>query len=82
MVRLCGLTFELSCARRQTTTGRGRTMTTMAWSGQALAAVARQLERGVRQHSRHLGQREQDLNRLIRDEDSILVRSLDKPQLL
>jgi hypothetical protein len=38
-----GRTFELSRARRQTPTGRGRTMTTMAWSGQAVAAVARRL---------------------------------------
>jgi len=45
---LRGLTFELSRALRQTPTGRGRTMTTMAWSGQAVAAVARRLERGVR----------------------------------
>src|SRR5690606_15666284 len=44
----CGLTFELSCARRQTPTGRGGTMTCVARSGQAVAAVARQLERGVR----------------------------------
>jgi hypothetical protein len=43
-----GLTFELSRARRQTPTGRGRTMTTVAWSGQAVAAVARRLERVVR----------------------------------
>lgn len=44
------LTFELSRALRQVPTGRGRTMTTMAWSGQAVAAVARRLERGVRPH--------------------------------
>ena len=31
-------------------TGRGRTMTTMACSGQALAAVARPVERQVRRH--------------------------------
>ena len=49
--RVC-LTFELSRERRQPMTGRGRTMTTMAWSGQALAAVARRLERGVRFHYR------------------------------
>jgi hypothetical protein len=46
-----GLTFELSCARRLTPTGRGRTMTTVAWSGQAVAVVARRLERVVRPHS-------------------------------
>ena len=44
------LTFELSCAWRQSPTGRGRTMFTVAWSGQAVAAVARQLERGVRHY--------------------------------
>ena len=37
----CGLTFELRRARRQTPTGRGRTIYTMTWSGQAVAAVAR-----------------------------------------
>jgi len=44
-----GLTFELTGLRRQTPTGRGRTMLTMAWSGQAVAAVAGPVvERGVR----------------------------------
>ena len=46
----CCLTFELTCARRQTTLGRARHDATDAWSGQALAAVARQVERGVRPH--------------------------------
>jgi hypothetical protein len=42
-----GLTFELTGLRRQTPTGRGRTIYRMAWSGQAVAAVAgRRLERG------------------------------------
>ena len=45
----CGLTFELSRPWRQTPAGRGRTIYTMAWSGQTVAAVAgRRLERGVR----------------------------------
>ena len=48
---LCGLTFELSCPRRQTALGRGRHDATGAWSGQATAAVAGQLERGVRPHA-------------------------------
>jgi len=38
---LCGLTFELRRARRQTPAGRGRTIYTMTWSGQTVAAVAR-----------------------------------------
>ncbi len=46
------LTFELSRPRRQTTTGRGGMMTIGARSGQALAAVAGRLERGVRRHPR------------------------------
>jgi hypothetical protein len=46
---LCALTFELRRPWRQTPTGRGRTIYTMAWSGQAVAAVAgRRLEREVR----------------------------------
>ncbi len=49
---LCALTFELRRPRRQTPLGRGRTITDMAWSGQAVAAVAgRRLERGVRPRS-------------------------------
>jgi hypothetical protein len=44
----CGLTFELGCPRRQTALGRGRDDATSPWSGQATAAVAGQLERGVR----------------------------------
>ena len=47
---LCCLTFELSCLRRQPALGRGRQDATGAWSGQAPAAVAGQLERGVRRH--------------------------------
>jgi hypothetical protein len=49
---VCGRTFELSRPRRRAPLGRGRTIYTMAWSGQAVAAVAgRRLERGVRPHS-------------------------------
>ena len=47
---LCCLTFELSCPRRQTALGRGRDDAIGPWSGQATAAVAGQLERGVRRH--------------------------------
>ena len=51
-VASCGLTFELSRPWRQTPAGRARTICTMAWSGQTVAAVAgRRLERGVRAHS-------------------------------
>ncbi len=39
-VSMRGLTFELSRPWRQTPTGRGRTISTTAWSGQAVAAVA------------------------------------------
>ncbi len=48
MIAPCGLTFELSRARRQALLGRGRTMCTNPCSGQAMPAVARRLERGVR----------------------------------
>lgn len=51
------LTFELSRALRQTPTGRERTMTTMACSGQAVAAVALRLERGVCRHCGSAGTR-------------------------
>ncbi len=48
---LCGLTFELSRPRRRTPAGHARTIPTLAWSGQTVAAVAgRRLERGVRPH--------------------------------
>ena len=47
-----GLTFELTCPIRQVLTGRGRTIATMAWSGQAAPAVAGQVERGVSHTSR------------------------------
>ncbi|MEY3286658.1 MAG: hypothetical protein RL500_1388 [Pseudomonadota bacterium] len=40
--------MELSRPRRQGLLGRGRTMTTVAWSGQAAPAVAGRLERRVR----------------------------------
>jgi hypothetical protein len=43
-----GLTFELSCPRRQTALGRGGENATGLRSGQATAAVAGQLERVVR----------------------------------
>ena len=46
-----GLTFELSRARRQAPLGRGRKMYSVPWSGQAVPAVARRLERRVRPHS-------------------------------
>jgi len=47
----CGLTFELTGPWRQTPTGRGRTISNMAWSGQAVAAGAGLVvERGVRPH--------------------------------
>jgi len=43
-----GLTFELSRPWRQTPAGRGRTISTMAWSGQTAAAVAgRRLSEGL-----------------------------------
>ena len=49
---LCCRTFELSRPWRQTPAGRARTIFTMAWSGQTVAAVAgRRLERGVRPHA-------------------------------
>jgi hypothetical protein len=49
----CGLTFELSRPWRQTPAGHGRTISTLTWSGQTVAAVAgRRLERGVRHQRR------------------------------
>ncbi len=43
-----GLTFELRRPRRRTPTGRGRTIYTKAWSGQAVGAVAgRRLSEGL-----------------------------------
>ncbi len=51
--RSCGLTFELSRPWRRTPAGHARTIPTLAWSGQTVAAVAgRRLERGVRPHCR------------------------------
>ena len=51
------LTFELSRPRRQPPAGRGRTIFSMARSGQTVAAVAgRRLERGVRRRSAALHQ--------------------------
>ena len=47
---VCCLTFELTGALRQAATGRARTIGAVAWSGQATTAVARPVERGVRQH--------------------------------
>ena len=45
---LRGLTFELSRPWRRTPAGRGRTIYTMAWSGQTVAAVAgRRLSEGL-----------------------------------
>jgi hypothetical protein len=47
-----GLTFELTGPRRRTPAGRGGTISTMAWSGQTVAAVAGPVvERGVSRHS-------------------------------
>jgi hypothetical protein len=43
--------------RRRTTLGRGRHDATDAWSGQALAAVARQVERMVRHRCRAVANR-------------------------
>ena len=48
MLHLRRLTFELRRPRRQTPLGRGRTIYTRAWSGQAVAAVAgRRLSEGL-----------------------------------
>jgi len=54
--RPCGLTFELSGPWRRTPAGRGRTTSTMAWSGQTVAAVAGpRLSEGLGRTAHHRG---------------------------
>ena len=50
MLLLRGLTFELSCPRRQVLQARTETIVRLAQAGLTVPAVAGQLERGVRPH--------------------------------